>query len=110
MEPSIRNGSIIIKNYLDKNYKKGDIIIFYKNNMDYIKRIYAENNDLIEITGDKLFINGKFICNTPTQANCSYILSENEFFVIGDNFANSIDSRHFGLIKLNEIEVKVYEK
>lgn len=39
MEPSIRNGSIIIKNYLDKNYKKGDIIIFYKNNMDYIKRI-----------------------------------------------------------------------
>ena len=37
-------------------------------------------------------------------------VSVNSFFVIGDNLGHSTDSRHFGLIKRNEIVGKVLMK
>lgn len=109
MMPTLNNGTVVVVCKLNKEYEKNDLVIFQKNNKTMIKRVIGVEGDTIEIRNNKLFRNG-VNQNISSINKCGVIkLEHNQYFVVGDNFQNSFDSRDFGYISFNEITGKVME-
>ncbi len=97
----------IEKGYLEVvNHERCDIV-------PLLKKVVAEAQDHIVVTGEGVFINGNFIENsrpihTDSQgrilpiAVIDKILSKDEYFVLGDH-PKSFDGRYFGIITKDEI-------
>jgi len=121
MQPTLGIGDHVISNQLYYHYQNpthGDVIIF-KNpqdeNQDFVKRIAGCPGDTIEIKDNHLFLNGKksdepYALDTPGEPLKNFgpfVVPKDEYFVLGDNRNNSLDSRVFGAIKRHAIEGKV---
>ncbi len=106
MEPTLHDKEmILVKKYnLDINYN--DIVIVKKNNKIIIKRVVGIPNDTIEIN-HYLYRNGQkiddYYINDDKKINVT--LKEDEYFILGDNRNESIDSRseEIGIINKNNI-------
>lgn len=108
MEPTYKNGDLIFVNTATKKFDTGDIIVLYYGKEKIIKRIYAVKGDCVKIISNGIYINEIYITNNIEGYNESnYVLMENEYFVLGDNYSESIDSRYFGTIKKTDIIGKV---
>ena len=114
MEPVINDGEqvFITKMYYKMNkIKRNDIIGLYKDHKIEIKRIIGIPKDRISINQYSLVRNGTEIINTSNIQheiqNKEIILRNEEFFVIGENYSGSVDSRNYGPIKKNQIIGKV---
>jgi len=126
MEPGLVPGKIIFVNRLAyglaipfaDNYivlwgkpKQNDIIVFKSpvDNMKLIKRCVAGEQNTIKIKDGILDIGGigsrKIVVgNTPFFMVFEEIrVPKNNFFVLGDNSDDSIDSRFFGFVPMNKI-------
>jgi signal peptidase I len=121
MHPTIKRGDYLLSSQLYYRYNsqaRGDVIIF-KNprdeNQDFIKRIIGCPGDTIEIKDNQVFLNGKksdepyafYTKGEPLNNFGPFLVPENEYFVLGDNRDNSLDSRAFGGIKRHTIEGKI---
>jgi signal peptidase I len=121
MLPTVEIGDHLICNlmyYRSHNPQRGDIIIFQNpsdENKDYLKRIVGLPGDTVELRQNTLFVNGQavdepyavYINNGPRPRNYGrYFISENEYFVMGDNRNNSRDSRFYGTVKRESIRGK----
>lgn len=73
-------------------YKGCEIQINKSNISLYYKPLLNENAN-IDMNNGKVLINGV----------SNYVFKENYYFVAGDNYSNSVDSRHFGLIPESSI-------
>lgn len=118
MLPLLKNGQKI--NLLENYYKcgnavqKGDIVAYHYggNKHPLIKRVRVISDDLIEVIGSKLSVNGEILKNSVGK---EYIFStgemnmlklyikdshipQNTFFLFGDNVSVSTDSRKFGAV------------
>lgn len=80
----------------------------------YVKRIYGLPGETIQIVGNDILINGEKI-DDPYESNVMVkgdegtakepiTLKDNEFFVLGDNRAVSLDSREMGPIRKDQIQ------
>jgi len=115
MFPTLKNGEVVCIQKFNLNLEHNDIIVIRKNGKIIIKRLIGMPNDTIRI--DKyVYINGEkndnlYIQNSGNISN-EICLKENEYFVLGDNRQNSIDSRfdEIGIIYKNEIIGKVILK
>ena len=82
----------------------------------YIKRIVGTPGDLINIESNgSIFVNDieleiQNVKNTNNGDIFDIKLSENEYFLVGDNRENSFDSRMFGPISRDRIIGKAYLK
>ena len=83
----------------------------------FIKRVVGFEGDEIQIKNGDIYNNGtliKFlnISKNNTKEDVTYIVPNNSIFVIGDNRSNSIDSRIYGAVNINQIigraEYKIY--
>ena len=107
MEPTLKNKSIVFIRKYNIEPKYNDILVINKDNKIIIKRLVGLPNDMIFI--DKyIYINGEKLDEIEENSdniNKEILLKENEYFVIGDNRQNSIDSRfdEIGIINKNEI-------
>lgn len=100
--------------------QRGDVVVFKTDVLDnrlvppgqyYVKRVAALPGERVEIKSGRMLINGQPLAGPPpltgkdfttpggglfaSETN-SMTLAEGDFFVVGDNSTNSMDSRHFG--------------
>ena len=108
--------------YLKWNFDVNDIerfdIISGTNPEDrqILKRVIGLPGEHIQITNDVLTINGETIeqpfefIPDEDEYTVDIVLSENEYFVMGDNRANSNDSRAFGPLSTDDISALYNEE
>lgn len=116
MEPLFSDKDVVIVSKLYRNIKYNDIVIFhYEDSKNMVKRIVGLPGDGIKIIDNKIYRNNELIIedyilseNNQEIVNATYeIIPEDEYFVLGDNRDNSLDSRSFGNIKKDSIAGKV---
>lgn len=123
MEPTLKDGHIYIvsKQVKVDKLQRYDIVGFKinigttygKTDTYCIKRIVGMPGDIVKISDSYVQI-GK--CYYPTQTgditNKTFTLQENEYFLLGDNFKDSLDSRYetIGIIKSSQFTCKVLSR
>ena len=105
--------------YVMTDPKRYDIIIFkYPDDTSktFIKRIIGLPGETVEIKDGNVYINGSetplddSFCAEETEGGFGpYVVPEDSYFVMGDNRANSIDSRstNVGAIYKTDIKAKI---
>lgn len=105
MLPTLSDGQILLASTHVSELQKNDIVVFQQEGQRCVKRIVAVGGDSVLLKDGLIYVNETFL---PHYAyfgeETSYMLKEGEFFVLGDNTRNSLDSRTFGPIKLEQIQ------
>lgn len=105
MEPTLRSMQLLI---ISRNSipEKGDIVVF--DTSDYgicVKRVIAGPGSTVEIKNGQLYVDDiqllSYKCSSDHDA--IYMIKDNQYFVIGDNYSASIDSRTYGPIPYENI-------
>lgn len=126
MEPSYydREYLLISKAYvLAKGLDRGDVVVFKTHlkldsggEKNLIKRVIGVPGDRVEIKEGQVYVNSQPIAEnytdgslTQTFGQTEWLISEGEYFVLGDNRDDSKDSRFedVGLIKKTSVMGKV---
>ncbi len=128
MNPALKSGDKIVIGKMS-GLKKGDIVAFHspaEEGKILLSRIIATEYDTVEIRNKSVYVNDKILetdyrtlrdDNTVFPMKFCYRdnmppvkLARNEFFVLGDNFDKSFDSRNFSRITKSAIIGKVIYK
>lgn len=118
MEPTYGNLALVVLDKREDVYRSGDIIAFRCEGVKgvLVKRVVAEPFDSVYINEGKLYVNGRISSHMMQDgidyagiAQHSIELKENEYFVLGDNYKESRDSRYseIGLVDGRRIIGKV---
>ncbi len=105
MSPILKNNDIVFVSPFFL-IKKNTIYGFKHNKKIYVKRLIAIPDDIVEINKNILFIN--YIEYGKIAGNISpIILGKEQYFFLGDNFLDSLDSRNFGFISKKDIKFRI---
>lgn len=120
MRPTLMEGDRILVEKVSYRFhepKRGDIVVFKfprDRKKDFIKRLVGFGGETIEIKGGKILIDGKVLADHPVIAGNYYYnrddwpygregeavrIPEGCYFVLGDNSAQSSDSRNWGFVE-----------
>ena len=122
MVPTLEVGDRVLANkfiYRLTEPERGEIVVFESvgegDDQKLIKRVVALPGDEIEVRNGTLLVNGEEqeepYLNRGLPFNGSYQpteIPEGEVFVMGDNRANSADSRVFGPLPIENIEGEAF--
>ncbi|HLD27266.1 MAG TPA: signal peptidase I [Patescibacteria group bacterium] len=124
MEPNFHDGEYLIVDEISYRFKepnRGEVIIFHPPQDPqnyYIKRIIGLPGETVELTDGRIIIyNGQYPAGEQLDESQYLVksrineiakveLGENEYYVVGDNRNNSLDSRRFGAIQFANIRGK----
>lgn len=115
MFPAVKDGDLVIGFRLQQQYEKNDVITYKVNGKRKVGRYIAQENDVVTMddTG-ALRINGTAQSGEiiyPTYAKegieYPYRIPEGHVFILGDYRTQTVDSRDFGSIPMDEVEGKV---
>ncbi len=119
MDKTLVDGDTVVINkfqYKVSKIKRGDIIAIKGTDSVYydVKRVVALPGDTVQIIGGKLIVNGKkteidtfsegFVYSGLAEKKLT--LKNKEYFVLGDNTKNSIDSRYSNIGNIQETDIK----
>ncbi len=124
MMPNYKDNDFVIVDkvsYQLREPQRGEIIVFkpkLNQDVNYIKRIIGLPGDKIVIKSGHIFVNSKELIEPYIDGNDTYVenkidylftktLSDDEYFVLGDNRNNSQDSRAIGPISKENITGRV---
>lgn len=115
MLPTYHNWQFVLVNKHITDLEYGDVIVFNNKHLKatLVKRIIALPGDTVQIKNGILFVNNQPSTLTFGTAKLSYsgiassplYLLDQEYFVLGDNYEQSKDSRHpeIGCVKKDSI-------
>jgi len=109
MKPAVKNGEILIVNKWTKDFQRGDVIVYndLEKNSVAVKRIIGLPGESVEIRDGSVWINNQILkedyIGVATSGSVKTKLGNDEYFVLGDNRADSRDSREIGAINRNQI-------
>lgn len=109
MSPGIHDGDRILVDhltYLFRDVKRSDIVVLQyplDPSLDYIKRVIGLPGDEILIEGGRVYVNGDrieepYIAEPDPRTEMHEFVTDDCFFVMGDNRPHSSDSREFGQV------------
>ena len=114
MKPRINAGDILVYYRVNKEPTAQDVIVFKKNDTEYVGRVVAVGGDKVEITKDEeLIINGNMVIEDGIYYETPYYegfvdypltLNSDEYFILVDFRRGGEDSRYFGPVKQSEIK------
>lgn len=116
MLPNLQDGDKVFASSFPKSIDRFDIVIVSNQNTEqisddaaWIKRVIGLPGEKVEVRDNKLYINGKrvkepFETETSTDDFGPVVLNDDEYWVMGDNRANSCDSRYVGVFKKGDIK------
>lgn len=118
MMDTYQDGDIVLAtrfDYILTGPDRGDVVLCTVDGRDgmYVKRVVALPGDYVELTNGMLTINGTAVHETyvtyPSSETMSMQLGEDQYMVLGDNRANSYDSREtdIGMLSRDNFEGKV---
>ena len=118
MAETYHDGDIVLATRFDYIFsapERGDVVLCGVEGRDgmYVKRVVALPGDYVEITNGMLTINGTAVHETyvtyPSSETMSMQLNEDQYMVLGDNRANSYDSREtdIGMLSKDDFMGKV---
>ena len=104
-----------------RQYSRGDIVVVKTGtaqlgpDRDIIKRIIAVPGDHLVISHGIVVLNGERLAEeytggVPTDGDVNIILGDDEYFLMGDNRPDSVDSRCFGAVRRGDIIGRVIFK
>lgn len=115
MEPNFSDGDYILIDEITYRFRepqRGEVIVFRnpRNESEfYIKRIIGLPGEEVVVNGTEIKINGAVLDESYLPADYGitgervFDLSDDEYFVMGDNRSQSFDSRSWGPLKRDEI-------
>jgi len=117
MQPTFEtNDRLIVSrlHYMLGRPQRGDIVVFNSINPRepttmLIKRVIGLPGETVSFVDNQVYINGRRLEEPYVVNVCSrcvqdpVTLGPNEFYVLGDNRPNSVDSRTFGVIHISDI-------
>ncbi len=120
MEPSLHDQELILVDkwtYLFHPPSRGDVIVFVappQPSQDYIKRVIGIPGDVITIDNTTVLVDGVALKETyvdPRNNGATFedktihnlVVPPDDYFVLGDNRANSSDSRVWGFVPKQNI-------
>jgi len=120
MEPGLHDQELILVDkwtYLFHPPSRGDVVVFIappQPSQDYIKRVIGVPGDVITIQNSTVIVDGVALKETYVDSRnqggtfeakhiFNMLVPPNEYFVLGDNRANSSDSRVWGFVPKQNI-------
>lgn len=113
MYPTLNNKDIMLLDkisYRFNDIKRFDIVVVDYNNEELIKRVIGLPSETIEVKDNVLYINGKeqkqAFLKTETDDFEKVTIPEGQYFIMGDNRGNSLDSRIIKSVSRSQIRGK----
>ena len=116
MFPAIEDGDLILAYRLHEDYAKGDVVVYEVNGKRHLGRILGKGGDVIFMDNESgnLIINGTTHGGEilyPTYAKegitYPYTVPQAHLFLMGDYRTQTMDSRDFGPVPLEDLQGKV---
>jgi signal peptidase I len=118
MTPTLEDGQYMVVGKLSYWFRppqRGDIVVLLPPSSpheDYIKRIVGLPGETIEVRDGQAWVNGVAVQEpyvaSPMQYAGVWTLRADEYFVLGDNRANSSDSHTWGVLPRRNIVGKAW--
>ncbi len=126
MTPNFHDGEYLIVDEISYRFKapeRGQVVIFHPPQSPatyYIKRIIGLPGETVELKDGKIYIynqdfpQGKsldeavYLTNSAVNELTKITLQDDQYYLIGDNRNNSLDSRRLGPINLKNIKGKAW--
>jgi len=115
MYPTLHNADYLLVTHGDTNLKRGDIVVTNVDEsgqrVELVKRVIGLPGDVVEIRQDVAYVNGQrepergqvvlpqFAASSPPVT-----VPQGSVYVMGDNRANSEDSRYLGPVPLSGLK------